>query len=193
MSNLDQSCLILNLALALKENGSWAGETHIQKGGYFLNTLLGVPTGVSFMLYKHGPFSFELRELLTDMEALGFIKWNSIPPFGPSISEGPFGNQLRAKFSTLSDQYHRHIDFVARHLGKRNVASLERIATALYVSEEGLVGPSRVARLIDLKPHVDVFLAEKAVEEFDQIRSEAEKEQLIPALSSSIRETTQTG
>jgi hypothetical protein len=181
MSNLDQSCLILNLALALKENGSWAGETHIQKGSYFLDTLLAVPTGVNFILYKHGPFSFDLRELLTDMEALGFIKWNTIPPFGPSISEGHFGGQLRAKFSGLSDQYTRQIDFVARHLGQRNVASLERIATALYVSEEGYSGASRVARLLELKPHVGAQLAENAIEEFDQIKRDGVKEGLISA------------
>ena len=181
MSNLDQSCLILNLALALKGNGSWAGETHIQKGGYFLDTLLAVQTGVNFILYKHGPFSFDLRELLTDMEALGFIKWNSIPPFGPSIGAGHFGVQLRTKFSGLSDQYQRQIDFVARHLGQRNVASLERIATALYVSEEGYEGSSRVTRLMELKPHVGVLLAEKAIEEFDQIKEDGVKEELIPA------------
>lgn len=181
MSNLSQSCLILDLALALKENGSWAGETHIQKGSYFLDTLLAVPTGVRFILYKHGPFSFELRELLTDMEALGFIKWNTIPPFGPSVSEGHFGSQLRAKFSSLSGQYKPQIDFVARHLGQRNVASLERIATALYVSEEGYAGGSRVARLLELKPHVGALLAEKAIEEFDQIKEDGVKEGLISA------------
>ncbi len=181
MSNLEQSCLILNLALALKDNGSWAGETHIQKGGYFLSKLLAVPTGVKFILYKHGPFSFELRELLTDMEALGFLKWNSIPPYGPSISEGPLSSQLRAKFSNLADRYNRQIDFVARHLGERNVASLERLATALYVTEEGYTGSSRVGRLVALKPHVDILLAEKAVEEFDRIKNEAMSEQLLPA------------
>lgn len=183
MSNLEQSCLILNLALALKENGSWAGETHIQKSGYFLTTLLKVPTGVNFILYKHGPFSFDLRELLTDMEALGFIKWNSTPPYGPSISEAQFGSQLKAKFSNLSNQYKPHIDFVARHLGQRNVASLERVATALYVSEEGFAGSSRVARLIELKPHVDVLLAEQAIEEFDRIKDEAINAGLIAAAS----------
>lgn len=180
MSNLEQSCLILNLALALKAHGSWAGETHIQKGGYFLNTLLSVPTGLNFILYKHGPFSFELRELLTDMEGMGFLKWNSNPPYGPSITEGPFGVQLREKFSGLSGQYGRQIDFVAHHLGERNVSNLERLATALYVTEEGYTGASRVGRLVALKPHVDVLLAEKAIEEFDQIKSDAIKDQLLP-------------
>lgn len=180
MSNLEQSSLILSLAVALKQNGSWAGETHIQKGGYFLTNLLAVPTGVNFILYKHGPFSFELRELLTDMEALGFIKWNSVPPYGPSISEGQFAAQLRAKFAGLATQYEPQVNFVARHLGHRNVANLERLATALYVTEEGYQGPSRVTRIVELKPHVEVLLAEKAVEEFERIKDAAVKEDLLP-------------
>lgn len=179
MSNLDQSCLILNLALALKKNGSWAGETHIQKAAYYLKELLNVPFEADFLLYKHGPFSFDLREQLTDMEGLGFIKWNSLPPYGPSVAEGPFGEQLRAKFSSLSDQYATQIDFIARRLGQHNVASLERIATALYVTMEGYQGSARVARIIELKPHVDVPLAEKAVQEFDSIRNEAAQQHLI--------------
>ena len=87
MTDLNQANLILNLAVALRNNGSWAGETHIQKGSYFLDTLLNVPTGLNFILYKHGPFSFDLRELLTDMEAQGFIKWNSLPPYGHQLAK----------------------------------------------------------------------------------------------------------
>jgi hypothetical protein len=181
MTDLNQANLILNLALALRNNGSWAGETHIQKGSYFLNTLLNVPTGLNFILYKHGPFSFDLRELLTDMEAQGFIKWNSLPPYGPSIGEGPLGPLLREKFSTLSEQYKKQIEFVSRHLGHRNVASLERIATALYVSAHGSAGNSRVGKIVALKPHVDIVLAEKAVEELDKMKNDALNERLIPA------------
>jgi uncharacterized protein YwgA len=181
MSNLEQSCLILDLALALKANGSWAGETHVQKASYFLDSLLNVPTDLNFILYKHGPFSFELRELLTGMEANGFIKWDSFPPYGPSIAEGELGSVLRAKFSSLSKKYSKQVSFVAEQLGSRNVANLERIATALYVENEGYLGPSRVGRIVDLKPHVDVSLAEKAVEDLDRIKSLAQGQGLVAA------------
>jgi hypothetical protein len=179
MSTLEQSCLILDLALALKGNGSWAGETHVQKAGYYLNDLLNVPTGLDFILYKHGPFSFELRELLTEMEANGFIKWDSFPPYGPSISEAKLGPTLRAKFNSLSAKYRDQIDFVAENLGSKNVTNLERVATALFVDREGYRGASRVGRIVELKPHVDVALAEKAVEEFDRIRQSAQEKGLI--------------
>jgi hypothetical protein len=179
MANLEESCLILELALALKLNGSWAGETHVQKASYFLNELLHVPTNLEFILYKHGPFSFDLRELLTDMEANGFIRWIPQPPYGPSIGEGALGPILRAKFSTLSVQYERQVNFVARHLGSCNVASLERLATALYVDSEGYTGAARVGRIVELKPHVDSSLAEQAVEELEKIRDSAKTENLI--------------
>ncbi len=170
---------MLELALALKSNGSWAGETHVQKAGYFLDELLNVPTGLEFILYKHGPFSFDLRELLTEMEASGFIRWCPSPPYGPSIGEGALGKTLRTKFANLSTEYSSHIKFIAEHLGARNVANLERIATALYVETEGYTGSSRVGRIVELKPHVDVSLAERAVEEFDQIRAAAVSANLL--------------
>ena len=170
MSNLNLSCMVMELSLALKANGSWAGETHVQKAGYFLNEMLHVPTDLTFILYKHGPFSFDLRELLTDMEANGFIRWVPSPPYGPSIAEGPLSQILRTKFSDLSVRFEKHISFVASQLGSRNVASLERLATALYVDSEGYRGSARVGRIVALKPHVDVSLAERAVEDFDTIR-----------------------
>lgn len=181
MTNLEQSCLMLELALALKANGSWAGETHVQKAGYFLDKLLNVPTELEFILYKHGPFSFDLRELLTDMEAKGFIKWLPSPPYGPSVGEGPLGSALREKFSSVSSEYADQIGFIAEQLGNRNVANLERIATALYVDLIGYRGAARVGKIVELKPHVDIGLAEKAVEEFDALRSLADSRELILA------------
>ncbi len=179
MANLEQSCMVLDLALALKANGSWAGETHIQKAGYFLNKLLKVPTNLEFILYKHGPFSFDLRELLTDMEANGFIRWIPQPPYGPSIDQGALGPNLKAKFSRLASQYAKQISFIALQLGNHNVSSLERIATALYVDAEGYRGAARVGRIVELKPHVESFSAEKAVEEFDRIRNLASQQNII--------------
>ena len=40
-------------------------ETHVQKAMYLMQELLEVPTEYSFILYKHGPFSFDLSDELT--------------------------------------------------------------------------------------------------------------------------------
>jgi uncharacterized protein YwgA len=179
MADLEQYCMVLELAVSLKENGSWAGETHVQKAGYFLTSLLNVPVGVDFILYKHGPFSFELREMLTEMEAQGFINWKPMPPYGPSIEMGELGGALRVGFGSLAKKYQDQISFVAKQLGSRNVANLERVATALFVTKEGYSGSSRVGRIRELKPHVDVALAEQAVKDFDEIVVLASSSKLI--------------
>jgi len=180
MENLDQSALVLELATSLKENGSWAGETHLQKAAYFLKSLLKVPLEVEFILYKHGPFSFELRELLTEMEAQGFLNWKPMPPYGPSIESGELGKALRAGFDTLVEKYRDQINFVSHQLGSKNVAELERLATALYVTKEGYSGSSRVGRIRQLKPHVEVSQAERAVKDYDEIAALASSSHLIP-------------
>jgi uncharacterized protein YwgA len=179
MTDFEQYCVVLELAISLKENGSWAGETHIQKAGYFLSSLMNVPLGVHFILYKHGPFSFELREMLTEMEAQGFINWKPMPPYGPTIEIGELGDALRNGFGSLARQYQSQIGFVAKHLGSRNVASLERVATALFVTKEGYSGSSRVGRIRELKPHVDVSLAEQAVKDYDDIAELASSSRLV--------------
>ena len=64
---LAQEAVIVGLARRMKEHGSWTGETHIQKMAYLLRELMEVPFTFDFILYKHGPFSFELRDELSIM------------------------------------------------------------------------------------------------------------------------------
>ena len=78
------------------------GGTHIQKAAYLLQELLGVPSGFKFVLYKHGPFSFELRDSLNRLEAWGGIQTEEQPyPYGPKIIDGPLSGRLN--FSVLSE------------------------------------------------------------------------------------------
>ena len=60
MNRLSQDAVLVGLARRLYEQGSWTGETHIQKAAYLLHELRDVPFDFAFILYKHGPFSFEL-------------------------------------------------------------------------------------------------------------------------------------
>ncbi len=133
-----------------------------------MQTLLKVPTDFHFILYKHGPFSFDLREFLTYMEGEGFIQWVPQPPYGPSLKEGDFAQQLTEQFGSVAKKFHAQIDFVANRLGTKNVAELERIATALYVTkEEGIAGEARSQRIKELKPHIDQAHIQSALQELD--------------------------
>jgi len=69
MNRLKRDVVILSLIENLKKKGSWCGETHIQKATYFLQELFDFPLGFEFILYKHGPFSFDLSDKLTAMRA----------------------------------------------------------------------------------------------------------------------------
>src|ERR1035441_5879877 len=182
MPNVEQSGLLLALADALRKQGSWAGETHVQKAGYLLQHLLHVPIGVRYILYKHGPFSFDLRGAISEMEADDLIRWEPKPyPYGPSLQPGPNASYVLA-ISRSPRAFQGQIEFTAEKLSGKNVAALERLATALYVSLEVGVSPtSRAQRIHALKPHVSIQQAEVAVDEIDEILADAEHRHLVVA------------
>ncbi len=62
MNRLQRAAVLLTLLDALKQRGSWCGETHLQKSVYILQELFGVQLGFTFVLYRHGPYSFDLSQ-----------------------------------------------------------------------------------------------------------------------------------
>ncbi len=74
MDRLRNAALLTRLIEGLCSNGDWYGETHVQKTTFFVQELMGVPLGFRFILYKHGPFSFGLRDELTALRADGMLE-----------------------------------------------------------------------------------------------------------------------
>jgi hypothetical protein len=181
MTATEQSAIIVDLAVQLRNNGSWAGETHVQKAAFLLQELLGVPVGFKFVLYKHGPFSFDLRETLNQMEADRQIRLEEQPyPYGPKIVEGEGAPVLRKKTNAAA-RYGEQIGFVAAQLGSSSVSALERIATALFVTlDSSIPANRRVERLVQLKPHVQMPDAAAAFERLAEIRAGAAESGLNP-------------
>jgi len=175
MERLERASVLLSLVEALRSRGSWAGETHLQKSAYFLQELLGVPLGLRFILYKHGPFSFDLRQDVGGMFADSILAWEIQPyPYGPSLKPGPLSDLLKRQFSRPARHFAGQIGFVAEKLAPKRVVELERLATALYVTLQGKVeGEQRAARICQLKPHITPAEAVEAVAEVDMIRGEA--------------------
>lgn len=175
MNRLESASVLLSLTEQLRKEGSWTGETHVQKAAYVLTRVLGVPLDYDFVLYKHGPFSFDLRAELSAMRAEGFMAWEVRPfPYGPSLKQGDLGPALKSQFSAAGERYKKQIEFVAKHLGGKDVKALERFATAIYVTLE-LKTPQdqRAAKINELKPHVSIPEAEQAVWEADEFLKEA--------------------
>lgn len=175
MNRLESASVLLSLTEHLRKMRSWTGETHVQKAAYVLTRVLGVPLDYEFILYKHGPFSFDLRDALSAMRAEGFLAWEVRPfPYGPSLKEGELGPALKSQFLAAAERYKNQIEFVARKIGSKDVKALERFATAIYVTLD-LNAPlvQRAAKINELKPHVSIPEAEQAVREADEFLKEA--------------------
>jgi uncharacterized protein YwgA len=176
MDSLQRASLVLALNEKLRHDGSWAGETHMQKATYFLQHLMNVPLGFEFVLYKHGPFSFDLRDELTAMRAQGFLRLEPQDPYGPRLVSGDKSQLLQKSFRESVDQYSLAIQFVSEKLASKNVSGLERVATALYVTLDNVTDTDgRASRIVQLKPHISLDDARAAVAEVDQIINQAIK------------------
>lgn len=172
------SLLLAVLTEKLRAHESWAGETHLQKAVYFLQTMLGVPTGFKFTLYKYGPFSFDLRDKLTEMRGSGQLELLVQPaPYGPQLEVGPGASQLRKRFPKTLRAHEAQLEYIAARLGGLGVGALERLATALLVTDEApkATVEERAEQLHAYKPHVTLDAARRAVEQVDEMVEEARK------------------
>jgi hypothetical protein len=173
MDRLERSAIIIALIDRLKERGSWCGETHIQKAIYFLQELAGLQLGYRFVLYKHGPYSFDLNDEITAMRADALVRVEPQPhPYGPSLAPDDAGRQVERRYARAIAACEPALGEVADRLGPLGVVHLERLATALFVSHEAGMPrdlPGRAARLHALKPHVSAAEAAEALAAVDRM------------------------
>ena len=160
----------------MANSGSWNGETHIQKAVYFLETATGVPTNLGFVLYKHGPYSFDLHDELVWMRANQFINIEPKYPYGPSFYLSDLGNTMLSRFPKTVECFTDQIKFVADELGEEPVVELERLATAWFVTVKHPADPEERARTVNtLKPHITLEEARSAIQRVDDIAERAKK------------------
>jgi uncharacterized protein YwgA len=178
MNRLQKAALVGHLIQKLHENRSWCGETHVQKATFLLQEMMGVPLEFDFILYKHGPFSFDLRDEVTSMRADRLVELKSQLPYGPRIVPTDRNIYIKGLYSKTLSMYENRIAFVAEKLGDRGVAELERLATAFYISKCVGIEPSvdkRAKELMRLKPHITPDNAMTAIEEIEKIKNEAKE------------------
>ncbi len=167
MKRLARAGLITSLAERLRARGSWAGETHLQKASYFLQEAAGVPLDYQFILYKHGPFAFDLRDDLGGFSADRLLE--VVPqtyPYGPRLATSPSGIALQEKFPKTLAKYNHALEAVADLVRNRGVGDLERLGTALLLIKEGDAEDDVLAaRMMRVKPHVSESAAKAAIAE----------------------------
>jgi len=172
MDRYQQASIIFELINRLRQHGSWCGEAHVQKATYLLKDLCDVPLNFDFILYKYGPFSFELRDELTAFRADGLIILEPKSYYGPRLKVTELGQSLLTRFPRTLSKYRDYINSVTKPLGARGVSDLECLATALYITKNYHGAPSirdRVQKLRDEKPHVSAKSAEEAIREIDNL------------------------
>lgn len=178
MKRLQRDAVILSLIENLRAKGSWCGETHIQKATYFIQELLGVPLEFEFILYKHGPYSFDLSDELTAMRADSLLKLQpQLPPYGPSFIQTNGSKLIKKRFPRTLKKYSPMVKFVADKIGDKGVAELERLATALYVTRQinkDCNIESRAQCIHLLKPHVSLNEARDAVRLIDNLINQSQ-------------------
>lgn len=177
MSRMRKAALVSELVDKLQKEGSWCGETHIQKATYLLENLFDVPLDYEFILYKHGPYSFELRNALTAMRADNLLELQPRQPYGPSYITTEASRELRKRYPKTLKEFGPVLEFVAVHLGSQGVFDLEQLSTALYVKREmpGASNKVLAERIRFLKPHITAEAATSAVDSLERISKEVEQ------------------
>lgn len=175
MDRLRKASLLTRLIKGLCGKGSWCGETHVQKTAFFLQELTDVPLGFDFILYKHGPFSFDLRDELTALRADGLLTFEP-RQYVTQLVPTEQCEYIQGFFPKTLTKYEKSIGFVVEKFGGKKVVELERLGTAFYVSKFLKAGESvdnRTEKVTKLKPHIPPEKARDAVREADRIASEA--------------------
>jgi hypothetical protein len=164
----ERRVLICHLVQKMRKAGSWAGQTQIQKSIVLLQKLLGVPMGYDFILYKHGPFSFELRSELAIMRVRLQLDLEPHRRYGPSFTLGVWGKKALG----LPTKYEDAIEFVAREISVKDTRSLERVSTAFFLQDKhpSLNAGQTASEIHRLKPHISVLQARQAIKEVDELR-----------------------
>jgi hypothetical protein len=163
--------IIVETAKLLRSHGSWCGETHLQKALYILQDLSKSSFGYKFVIYKHGPYSFDLNNELAAMRASNILELKFLKDgYGPSFVPTPFGERVLETNREDITGLEPIIEFLSDWFGASDVRHLEKVATAYYVTKEKPRAPVlvRAQRLNSLKPHVDIQSAEEAIKIVDE-------------------------
>lgn len=168
MNRGQRAAVLIDVAQQLLNRGSWCGETHLQKATYLLQDICGVGTQFDFILYKHGPFSFDLRDCITELVADGLV--DSVvrhPSYGPTIVPTTDASQFITRFPKTLSKYSRQIEFVANAVRDKGVSELERLATAVFVAQKRPKASvkEKIAELVELKPHISYEQAQVAFQD----------------------------
>jgi hypothetical protein len=155
---------ILTAVEALHAAGSWTGKTHVQKTLALASLALGEDLPFEFVLYRHGPYSFEVDGEINQMLTYDAIKMIPQPPYGATVKPAA-GSDFPDAFGNASPETLKVISDIAKFVGSRNVTQLESLATAAWIRirENVRIDEQVLRRLLELKPHLEGQPAQQGV------------------------------
>lgn len=159
-----QHAFILEIIESLHRHESRTGKTHVQKAISLLRDLGKVNVPFEFVLYRHGPYSFQVEEALEQMQSYDAIRAEpNAGGYGAVLRTGSMADFSRSH-EALTEKEKLAVDEVCKFVARRNVLDLERLATASWIRHQEQVTQSdQVAiRLNTLKPHISIDKAETA-------------------------------
>ena len=189
MGRLKRAALLTRLMERLRENGSWCGETHVQKAAFLAQELMQIPLEFEFVLYRHGPYSFDLRDELTGLRGDGLVRLEPQRSWGARLAPTEHSAYIQGLYPRTLEEYEGSLNFIAVELGDKGVAALERLATAFYAyrrPEAGKTVERRVAWVRERKPHIPDHLATSAFEDVERMVQEAGRHSVRHAVSTPI-------
>lgn len=183
MNRLERAVLLGTLAKELASKGGWCGLTHLQKAMFFLQQVCGVPITYDFILYKHGPFAFDLQDELTGFLADHIFELVPMPSSSASYRPTSLGDSLKERFGNAAEPYESSLVAVAELISSMPLGQLERFSMALLLTlrGEGQRSPADRAReLHKIRPHVSLEEAAAAVDQVDKVLQDPKIAQTCP-------------
>ena len=173
--------LLLELTNRLRVAGSWCGETHLQKAVFSLETLAKTPLCYEFIMYKHGPFSFDLRDEISGLRAARLIDYELQEGYGPRLKPSELSKLIIERNKKEVSRLAKAYEFVVSWMGKKDVKELEKMTTGLFVtvSRKGSSFAERAHHIRDLKPHISQDEAERALHAAEQKIVESKAAKLV--------------
>lgn len=170
--------LIVDISARLADKGSWCGATHLQKAIFLLSALTPVKPDLFYLLYHHGPYSFDLTDELDYMTAYQLLESKESPPYGPRLLPTRHGQVLVRQAGAELAAAQAAMQFVVDLVGDKRVAELERIATALFIWQDRhdtMSVDEQAKYMHHLKPHIPVSVAVQAIQEARALEAEARR------------------
>jgi hypothetical protein len=151
MSDFEGYSIVLRTVRGLNAAMSWTGKTHVIKALYVASTKAELP--FEFVLFKHGPYSFDANDAIEQMSAVGLLSLTATPPYGVQLKPGQFESVLS---EIVDPNTVEAIDLAVELVGNGGVQELEALATSIWVAKNLQPANDEVwsKEVKSLKPHL---------------------------------------